>query len=450
MAVPNLLNNNSREKVWDPTVYNADIAKRKAASKAYGKIATERLNKVKLDEQARELQDNAGEPIEITLGGKQVTMRARPLATGRAAPVGEAIAPYTPGVGDALMAADAINDAKHGDYSSAAVTAGLMMLPFGIGKYAKRGLRALKKPVGEAIDAGVTHTFTGKVLSGRGAASTADATKGMTAYSVKRPLEKVVTHPMARGKKFGQSFEELATDGILEKDLKKGALEDLGIGIFRANGVIQYDNGLQMRKYLNPSTKEDDVFMIFNPKTEENIAYMRSKSIGSDMNVSYKNEFHIKADMPNSSKEEVKFAMEELKKVLPKKHKIYERTNMSLDGVKVWNQQLKHGYEPTGESLKVPINVADKRGLMKKLNTKEVDYDFSDAVFKNKDEANVALSRVKEELSGHGINYDLSISSDNKIMIDAPVLRRLFGVAGAIALSKEVMDKLKAAGSEIK
>jgi len=229
-------------------------------------------------------------------------------------------------------------------------------------------------------------------------------------------------------KKYGLTFDELSTKGIKQKDLSLGELEDLGIGHYRTNGIVEYENGLQLRKYRNPKTNEDDVFLMYNPKTEENIAYMRNNTLDDNFKLKPSNEFHIKADMPTSSKEDVKFAMEELQKVLPPKHIIYEPKNISTDGLRIYNKQTSYGYKPIEQTTKTPISNADKAGMFKDLNIKQTSDPFTDVKFKDIQNTEMGVNRLKEFMTKNNISYPIETTNSNRMKVVLPKLQRQFGI----------------------
>jgi hypothetical protein len=243
------------------------------------------------------------------------------------------------------------------------------------------------------------------------------------------------------GKDFGLSIDELNTKGIIKKskDLEKNV--DLGIGRFNHNNLVEYDNGLQLHTYSKPGSSVDDVILMYNPKTNENIAYMRKYKLGDDWKQVPTNEWHIKADMPTTDKELVKFANKELEKIAPVKPIKYEDKTISTDGLRYWNQQTKYGYSPLDDITKPYVSAAGKNDLFTGLRYSNNDDSFEALKFATKKDATEGAKRLEDFIKKSGNDYKVIISNDNSLQINLPKLQRAFGKGGSIPKFQNTLFK---------
>lgn len=233
-------------------------------------------------------------------------------------------------------------------------------------------------------------------------------------------------------KEFGLSIDELGTKGILKKskDIEKNV--DLGIGNFDHTNLVEYDNGLQLHTYSKPGSKVDDVILVFNPKTNENIAYMRNYKIGDDWKPAPTNQWHIKADMPTADKDLVKFANQELEKIVQVKPIKYEGKTISTDGLRYWNQQQKHGYSAIDDFNKPYVSAAGKDDLFKNLRYSNNDDAFESVRFATRKDATEGAARLENFIKSQGLDYKVIINNDNTLQINLPKLQRAFSIGGMI------------------
>ena len=263
-------------------------------------------------------------------------------------------------------------------------------------------------------------------------------------------------------KQFGLSIDELNTKGIVKKlkDVEKNV--DLGIGKYDHTNLIEYENGLQLHTYSKPGSKVDDVILVFDPKTNENIAYMRKYLKGDfppkggvweDLPT---NEWHIKADMPTVNKDLVKFANKELEKIVQVKPIKYESNTISTDGLRYWNQQQKHGYSAIDDFTTPSVSAAGKDDLFKNLKYSNDDNAFEAVKFATKEDAIEGAARLENLMKNQGLDYKVIINNDNTLKIDLPKLQRAYYKGGPVfqdggeyieaKLSLEEINELKEQG----
>jgi len=242
-------------------------------------------------------------------------------------------------------------------------------------------------------------------------------------------------------KKYGLSIDDLDTKGIIskEKDIAKNV--DLGIGKYDHSSRVTYENGMELHVYKNPKTNMDDIYLMYDPKTEKNIAYSQRNTVNKDWKVVGDNSFHIKADMEGMSKDKVKFAMDELKKVLPEKHGLHESGTISTDGFRTWSQQAKHGYEEVAGKVTSPyISNAGKDNIFKGLDFTTAGDNFGAITFKTDKSAKEGLSRIHKVLKENNIKWIPKLTENRTLKVELPELQRLFGLIGATATGVKLIN----------
>ena len=241
------------------------------------------------------------------------------------------------------------------------------------------------------------------------------------------------------GKGFGLSIDDLNTKGIVKKlkDVEKNV--NLHIGRFDHTNLVEYDNGLRLHTYSQPGSSIDDVILMYNPKTKtnENIAYIRKYKWGDNFKKVPTNEWHIKANMPTTDKELVKFANKELEKIVPIKPIKYEGKTISTDGLKYWNQQTKHGYSPLDDITKPYVSAAGKDDLFKGLKYNNNNDAFEFVKFANKEDATEGARRLEDFMKKSGNDYKVIINNDNSLQINLPKLQRAFKDGGSLPKAQE-------------
>jgi len=111
---------------------------------------------------------------------------------------------------------------------------------------------------------------------------------------------------------------------------------------------------------------------------------------------------------------------------LPTGSELYERTNISVDGLRIFAQQLDHGFEIGNENYETSLNGADKGNL---FNASQEDRDDMASLYIEGENKEDKLQEVREKLKPYlekfGVrNVDNVVTVDNngKIRITLPVL----------------------------
>ena len=127
--------------------------------------------------------------------------------------------------------------------------------------------------------------------------------------------------------------------------------------------------------------------------------------------------------MENSSdKETFKSLIKEATDSLPEGAELIERTNVSVDGLRVLAQQLKHGWQATGETYQCGINAEDKNNLLGEDHRGNGNFD---SVYIRRGELEKMRDIFEPYLKSLGMTRnDLNINEDGKLVINLPVLKK--------------------------
>lgn len=112
---------------------------------------------------------------------------------------------------------------------------------------------------------------------------------------------------------------------------------------------------------------------------------------------------------------------------LPSGNMIQERTSISIDGLRVFAQQLKHGFKPYEvagkvETYTVVLNGADKNNIFNMSESDRASMMPVSAQGKNIDEIKAILTPYLKNLGITDIDKAVKITDDNKIKLTLPVL----------------------------
>ena len=143
--------------------------------------------------------------------------------------------------------------------------------------------------------------------------------------------------------------EEIATkQSETESKIKRKDLFD-GVGTFsRQLGGSDVDavpvshsenNGIEFVQYANPNTGSIDV-VVTGTSENDYVGFYRIYENGKPTN-----KWSSKFENQSRNKENFKTMISGVQSMLPSDHEYTEKTSISTDGLRVWNQQLGRGYE---------------------------------------------------------------------------------------------------------
>jgi len=168
-------------------------------------------------------------------------------------------------------------------------------------------------------------TYTGKQLIDAGYAEAATPLKS---DGPKDDVEKrrVVAESKIKNK-------ELFSDGGIFSNELGGS----GVNSVPTNHTEK--NGIEFIEFSNPNTGDVDVVMSGTSDTDF-VGFYRIYENGKPTN-----KWSSKFENQSRSKENFKTMISGVQSMLPKGHEYTEKTSISTDGLRVWNQQLSKGYE---------------------------------------------------------------------------------------------------------
>jgi hypothetical protein len=225
--------------------------------------------------------------------------------------------------------------------------------------------------------------------------------------------------------------EEIATrQGDTESKIKRKDLFD-GVGSFsRELGGSKVDavpvshseeNGIEFVKYANPQTGSVDVIVT---GTSENdfVGFYRIYENGKPTN-----KWSSKFENQSRNKENFKTMISGVQSMLPSDHEYTEKTSISTDGLRVWNQQLDRGYElqydENGE-LKTNLVAINGDAIQNELGIPVEKGNFENVRIKTREEFDTAKKALLPYLEKLGLNESNIHWYSGTIKIDLPVLKK--------------------------
>lgn len=180
-------------------------------------------------------------------------------------------------------------------------------------------------------------------------------------------------------------------------------------------------NGIEFVQYSNPKTGIVDVIAT---GTSENdfVGYYRLYENGKPTN-----KWSSKFENQSRNKEDFKTMISGVQAMLPKGHEYTEKTSISTDGLRVWNQQLQRGYELQydNDGKLITSEVAINGDAI----VNELGIPVEKGSFNNiKVTSNTEFKKVKEALLPYLQKFNLNESNirleNGTVLIDLPVLKK--------------------------
>ena len=137
------------------------------------------------------------------------------------------------------------------------------------------------------------------------------------------------------------------------------------------------------------------------------------------------NKWSIKMENKQGDKSEFKAMMYSVMRQLPKDAEIYERTSISVDGLRVFSQQLDHGFMIGNDTYNTVLNVGDINNVFGA--TEEQQDSMSDARV-NADDIEKVKSLIKpflDRLGVRDIDNVVKILDDGRVQLTLPVLVKM-------------------------
>jgi len=185
-------------------------------------------------------------------------------------------------------------------------------------------------------------------------------------------------------------------------------------------------NGIGMAVYTNPISGVVDVIMS-GTSDNDYVGYVRLY-----VNDKPTNRWTSKISNESGNKEAFKTMLSEVQSRLPVDHEYTESTNISLEGLKLYAQQLNREYEVLTDASGNPVmssislNAASKEGLRNAKSQQEKEDLYNPITVANREEFN----KIKEEILALMPNARaLYNEANNTVNIQLPVLKKKAGPA---------------------
>lgn len=180
-------------------------------------------------------------------------------------------------------------------------------------------------------------------------------------------------------------------------------------------------NGIEFVEFSNPRTGDVDV-IVTGKNDGSYVGYYRLYNNGKPTN-----QWSSKFENPSRNKEDFKTMISGVQSMLPEGHEYTEKTSISTDGLRVWNQQLNRGYQ-----LQYDGNgniVTNKVAINGDAIVNELGIDVDKGSFENISVRNNAdIKKVKQALLPYlqklGLNESNLHFENGTAYIDLPVLKK--------------------------
>ena len=179
-------------------------------------------------------------------------------------------------------------------------------------------------------------------------------------------------------------------------------------------------NGIGVATYSNPTTGQVDVIMS-GTTDNDYVGFVRVYENGKPTN-----RFTSKMSNESGNKGNFVTMISQAQAILPEGHEYTETTNISLDGLRVFSNQLNRGYEVvTDESgnpvtSTVTLNAASAQGLRGAQTQEQKEDLFTDAKVTTQEEFDAINKQVTELMPQATATWN---KANNTVSIQLPVLR---------------------------
>jgi hypothetical protein len=179
-------------------------------------------------------------------------------------------------------------------------------------------------------------------------------------------------------------------------------------------------NGVGVATYTNPDTGDVDVIMS-GTSDNDYVGFVRVYENGKPTN-----RFTSKMSNESGNKDNFKTMITQAQGLLPEGHEYAETTSVSLDGVRVFANQLNRGYEIATDAngnpitTNVTLNAANVEGLRQAEDQAQKEGLFDDLVVNTREEFNKIKDQVTSLLPNTKVFWN---QANNTVDIQLPVLR---------------------------
>jgi hypothetical protein len=128
------------------------------------------------------------------------------------------------------------------------------------------------------------------------------------------------------------------------------------------------------------------------------------------------------------NKEDFKNIISSVMSALPSGAKIYERTSISLDGLRVFAQQLNYGFSVQSEQYETKINGGDAANVFGVSNEASENMDLIEATPEELSNIKEILKPYLEKFGIDNIDEAVTITNGNQVSIKLPILTKTVNI----------------------
>ena len=205
-------------------------------------------------------------------------------------------------------------------------------------------------------------------------------------------------------------------------------------------------NGIEFVEFSNPQTGEVDV-IVTGTSGSDYVGYYRIYENGKPTN-----KWSSKLENKSRNKEDFKTMISGVQEMLPENHEWTEKTSVSTDGLRVWEQQLSRGYEiQTDENGNIVTNEVAINGdaINNELGIPVDQGSFNNISVTNDKQFESVKKALLPYLNKLGLNESNIRRKDGTVKIDLPVLRKTKKEATPTDTKAEVAPVMETTTEEI-
>lgn len=179
-------------------------------------------------------------------------------------------------------------------------------------------------------------------------------------------------------------------------------------------------NGIGIAEYTNPENGLVDVIMT-GKSDNDYVGYIRIYKNGKPTN-----RWTSKMENKSGNKADFKSMLAEVQKLLPAAHEYTEKTNISLDGVRVYANNLKRDYEVLMvNGNPVTNNVELNKATLEKLKNAKTEDEIKDLYERQTGITQDEFNKIKEQVTSLIPGVQLLFNqADGSVIIKLPVLKK--------------------------
>ena len=203
-------------------------------------------------------------------------------------------------------------------------------------------------------------------------------------------------------------------------------------------------NGIGIAEYTNPENGLVDVIMT-GKSDNDYVGFIRiyTKSIvNGNLVITPSNRWTSKMENKSGDKADFKSMLAEVQKLLPAAHEYTEKTNISLDGVRVYANNLKRDYEVLMvNGNPVTNNVELNKATLEKLRNAKTEDEIFDLYSRQTGITQDEFNKIREQVTSLMPGVQLLFNqADGSVIIKLPVLVSTKGATSNLVTPEEKAD----------